>query len=116
MPIQRGVRTANNFNRIRPPNALVVQYIVNFAYVLSKSAQFIGVKLTPNVLVLGMFLQLSVFEGLSRFFMKCRHFPVEEKFSEVTAAESHTGENRLAVCKRARCGMGSVSIGSGGGG
>ena len=69
-PIHRDVRVANNFKCVRAPDVLVVCPNGAFAYALAQSAQFVGVQFILNILLHGIFLQLSVFEGLSCFFIK----------------------------------------------
>ena len=83
LPIYSYVSVANKFKLFCPPDALVVWSSSAFDYPLTQLAQFVGVKCIPYLLVLGMFLQLCVLKGMSRFFVKYRHLPVKDKFSRV---------------------------------
>ena len=85
-PIHRDVSVVNKIKDFRPPDTLVVWSISHFAYPLAQSSQFIGVQCIPDFLVLGMFPQLYVFKGLSRFFVSYRYCLVKEKFSWVPSA------------------------------
>ena len=86
LPIQRGVIVANKFKCVRTPDALVTWSISAFAYLLAQSAQLVGVRFIPDILVLGIFPQLSVFKLLSRLFINYRHCPVKDKFAQLLSA------------------------------
>ena len=82
--IHRDVNVANNFKCVYPPGALVLWNIGSFSYALAQLYQFVGVRFIPYFFILGMFLYLSVFEGLYRFFIEYGHCPVEEKLAQTT--------------------------------
>ena len=72
-PIHRDVSIANNSKCVRPPDALFACSISAFSFPLVQLAQFLGVRCIPDLLVLGIFPQFFVFNGLSRFFVNFRH-------------------------------------------
>ena len=84
LPIYRDVSVVNNFKGVRPPFALVAWYISSFSKPLAQAVQFIGVQRIPDILLFGMFPQLSVFERLSCFFIKYGNVPVKDKLARVT--------------------------------
>ena len=63
-PIYRDAIISNNFKCFRPPDALVARYISSFDYPLAQSSQFVVVLCIPDLLVLRIFPQLSVFKLL----------------------------------------------------
>ena len=79
-PIHRDVIVANNCKCVHPSDALVLWSISDLAYPLAQSAQFVGVRFIPYLLVLGVFPQLSVFKGLPLFLIHYRNCPFKEKF------------------------------------
>ena len=89
----------DHFKSVYPFDLLVVWSIGALAYALIQSDKFIGVRFIPNVLILGMFLKLSVFKGLSCFFIKYGHGPVKEKLVRVNCPNAHSGDKRLYVCE-----------------
>ena len=85
-PIHRDFSVSNKFKSFRPPDSLVVCSISYFTYPLAQASQFIGVRRIPDPLVFGMFLQLSVFKVLSRFFVHYRHCSVKDTVAQVPSA------------------------------
>ena len=111
-PIHRDVSVVNDSKFFHTPDTLVVWSIGSFAYALAQSSELIGVKFIPNFLILGMFLQLSIFEGLSCFFIKYGHCPDEEKLAQVIASWGFCRGYMFSVCERVRCVTGSVGTGT----
>ena len=91
--IHRNFIIVDNFKRVCPFGALVVWDINSLAYALAQSAKFLGVQFIPMFLILLMFPQLSVFEGIYRFFIEYGIFPFKKKLAWVTAYWcSHRGD------------------------
>ena len=73
LPIYRDVSVVNNFKGFRPLYVLVAWSVTSFADTLAQLAQLFGVRRIPDILVFGMFPQLYLFKGLSRFFVHYKH-------------------------------------------
>ena len=75
---------ADDAESVSPLDALVLGTFISFSYSLENSSQIVGIRRVPNVLVLGVALQLDMLKGFTCDVVHDRHVPVKDELSGET--------------------------------